>query len=116
MPPNWLFVWSIWFGFYRSIMPNPTLPLSPHVRELAQTEEADDLDALRVFIYKNINYYLSNNLEHLMQIFYRLDLAEEKVRAVFFDETIKDVAEALTNLVLEREKRRREIWEKYSDM
>lgn len=48
-----------------------------------------------------VNYLLEKDFERLLQAMYRIDVSEEKFKAVFAQDG--DIAEAITQLVFDRE-------------
>jgi hypothetical protein len=65
---------------------------------------------LRAQIARVIARMLDRDMQGLFTMFYRLDIAEAKVRQVFDESQTPDVPEALTTLVVDREIARQRSW------
>lgn len=72
----------------------------------------EDESALRQWLTRIINYLLEKDFERLLQAMYRIDVPEEKFKAVFAQDG--NIAEAITKLVLERELEKVAIRKRYS--
>lgn len=75
--------------------------------------EVSEKEVLQSLI-KAIQYYLDNSFERLLQIMYRLDINEEKFTNVLTNSETEKIAKDIAILVLEREKERWFIRQKYS--
>lgn len=49
-----------------------------------------------------INHLLDHDMEKLLQGLYRIDINENKLKAILHDEAPEHIAESLTRLILER--------------
>lgn len=67
--------------------------------------------ALYQWLIKIINYLLEKDFERLLQAMYRIDVSEEKFKAIFVQDG--NIAEAIANLVLERELKKVAIRKRY---
>lgn len=72
-----------------------------------------DLEKLELILSEQIQWLLENRIEKLMQIFYRMDLNENKVRLIL-DNPSSQTALELARLVIDREMKRAETRIKYS--
>ncbi|HSZ24547.1 MAG TPA: hypothetical protein VK766_02455 [Cytophagaceae bacterium] len=70
---------------------------------------------LKEKISKKVEELLMHNTAYLYQILYRIDVREEKVKNVFIDSPLVNVAaERITNLIIERQKEKIQWREMYS--
>jgi hypothetical protein len=67
------------------------------------TSENTDLHELVAKLSIVIREMLDTDFERLLQIFYRVDLSEKKVREAIFDHKYADAATRLAELIVERE-------------
>lgn len=63
---------------------------------------------------ETVAWMLEKDLQRFWQILYRLDVDEEKVRKILFHPETENVALAIAQLILERERKRLETRKKYS--
>ena len=81
------------------------------MQSLARQLGIDRTDGdLRAHICAVIARMLDRDMQGLFTMFYRLDIAESKVRQIFNQLPPPQVPEALTDLVVEREVARRRSW------
>jgi len=66
--------------------------------------EFPDEDVLRDFLRKQIGYLMDKEFNKLINIFYRLDIDEKKVKEVLTLASPESIVDELVSLVLEREK------------
>ncbi|MBZ0202563.1 MAG: hypothetical protein IT281_02050 [Ignavibacteria bacterium] len=66
-------------------------------RDILTLEDVKKVLADRIF------YLLENNVEHLVQIIYRIDLNQEKVDNIFANESKEDIASLLSDAIIERQ-------------
>ena len=67
------------------------------------TTEADRLQALRRVLIQRIEELITKDTEKLMWILYRIDVSEAKVRAALTTNSSLNYAEALADLIIERQ-------------
>ena len=79
----------------------------------AGEDEFPEIEQLELFLAEQIQWLLENRIEKLMQIFYRLDINERKVREILENPSDKTSLN-LAKLVIEREIKRAETRIKYS--
>ncbi|MFN4082489.1 MAG: hypothetical protein ACK4K9_02555 [Bacteroidia bacterium] len=77
------------------------------IREF-ETEAALKNELTNVLIY-----LLLNNMERLWAILYRIDVNEQKVKGLFDLQNPKDIAPALADLIIERQKQKIESRKNY---
>ncbi len=75
-------------------------------------EVIDNKSALFQWLTRIITYLLEKDFERLLQAMYRIDVSEDKFKAVFSKD--ENIAEAITKLVLERELEKVAIRKKYN--
>ncbi len=63
----------------------------------------DAIEQLRIWLANSLAIMLTENLEGLLQILYRLDIAEEKAQVALCNMTKDPPALALADLIIERE-------------
>ena len=85
------------------------------IQELTGISHPEDGNDEKVFILlcEAINGLLASSDERLMQVLYRLDVPENKVRQVFKEALPENWPADLARLILEREKERLYWREKY---
>ncbi len=66
-------------------------------------EQAKSTDELKGNLTACIVYLLLNEMEKLLHILYRIDVNENKVKAVFAQQNPAAIAPALAELIIERE-------------
>lgn len=64
-------------------------------------KDIDSLEELKTALRKVISYLLDKEFERLLQIMYRIDVPEEKFNHAFQEKG--NIAEKITDLVIERE-------------
>ena len=62
-----------------------------------------DLEAVKSYLTKVISYLLDKDMNRLLNIFYRIDLREDKVRTILTQAPVETIAAQLAELVIERE-------------
>ncbi|WP_187263240.1 hypothetical protein [Pontibacter beigongshangensis] len=65
--------------------------------------EASTLDDLQRQTARAVSYLLRHNLSRLLQILYRIDVDEQKVRMVMACQTTDEVADNMAHLIIKRE-------------
>jgi hypothetical protein len=63
----------------------------------------DDLEAFRQALIIRIQRLIDDNLERLMHILYRVDVAEEAAQRIFRDSPVAAIAPALADLIIDRQ-------------
>lgn len=66
--------------------------------------EFPDEDILRDFLRKQVSYLMDKEFNKLINIFYKLDIDEKKVKEVLALATPETIVDELVSLVIEREK------------
>jgi hypothetical protein len=69
-------------------------------------KSCNDEDELRTKLSIAISYLLNHDMERLLNIFYRLDLSETKVKEVIINSSPEKISLELSDLVMEREKQK----------
>lgn len=77
------------------------------------TEEFSEEKALAV-LTKAISQLMDRNLERLLQVCYRVDLAENKLKQILHESAPDQVAADLAKALWDRQKQKVEIRRKYS--
>jgi hypothetical protein len=78
--------------------------------------QALSLDALQQALQERLVDYLLNDLEGLLQLLYRIDVDEKKVKQVFSGNQPKEIAPQLAVLILQRMMQKAETRLKYKDL
>jgi hypothetical protein len=65
--------------------------------------KASTLDGLHMQTAAAVCHLLRNNLSKLLQILYRIDVDEQKVRKVMASQTTAEVADNMAHLIIKRE-------------
>ena len=78
-----------------------------------KVEEFDEEQAISV-LSKIIAYMLDREFERLLQICYRIDLGEEKLKKILHESEPDQVAGDLANALWTRQKKKVEIRQRYS--
>jgi len=63
----------------------------------------DSVDAFKNKLTNIIRYLLDKDFERLLRAMYRIDINEEKLKAVLASESPEDVAPNITELIIQRE-------------
>ena len=74
---------------------------------------ASNLDQLKEWLTSEIIKLLMHDMEKLLNILYRIDVNEKKVKEAFAQKNPKNIAPALAELMVEREFRKAETRLKY---
>ena len=69
---------------------------------LSIPKEPRDYDAILGPLVIRVQYLLENNMETLMNVLYRIDVDENKVKAAFRLGSPRTIADALGRLILDR--------------
>lgn len=78
--------------------------------------QALSLDALQQALQERLVDYLLNDMEGLLQLLYRIDVDEKKVKQVFAGNQPKEIAPQLAVLILQRMMQKAETRLKYKDL
>ncbi|MCS5491421.1 hypothetical protein [Algoriphagus limi] len=73
----------------------------------------DEEQAVKI-IAKAVGELLDRDLEKLLQICYRIDLSEQRLKEILHESAPDLVAEDLARALWERQKQKAEIWKRYS--
>lgn len=73
----------------------------------------DEEQAVKI-IAKAVGELLDRDLEKLLQICYRIDLSEKRLKEILHESAPDQVAEDLARALWERQKQKAEIWKRYS--
>jgi|GEM_PF-1308259 len=89
--------------------------LQSWIRDLVAQPGENQEAQLLVYLEKQIEYLLETRPQLLAQVLYRIDVDEEKSKAIF-QKSPQEWASGLAKLILEREKLRLALWNKYSGL
>jgi hypothetical protein len=78
--------------------------------------QALSLDALQQALQERLVDYLLNDMEGLLQLLYRIDVDEKKVKQVFAGNQPKEIAPQLAALIIQRILQKAETRLKYRDL
>ncbi|NVJ85013.1 MAG: hypothetical protein HWE15_01845 [Algoriphagus sp.] len=82
--------------------------------DLPELPEQFDEDRAVKIIAKAVGELLNRDLEKLLQICYRIDLSEQRLKEILHESAPDQVAEDLAKALWERQKQKAEIWKRYS--
>lgn len=82
--------------------------------ELPEVNEGFDEQKALFIIEKAISILLDRNFERLLQICYRIDLKEEKLRKILHEAAPDEISGELAKALWERQKMKIEIRRRYS--
>ncbi len=71
--------------------------------EVITSEEFDNLSQLKKFLTKKIIELMDTNYEKLINILYRIDINEEKLKNLFASNNREFIPEKLAELIIERQ-------------
>ncbi len=74
----------------------------------------DSMDKLRIELNKVVSYLLDKDFNRLLNVLYRIDVSEAKVKLILGKEKPEHLSETLTDLIIERELKKIETRKKYS--
>ncbi len=77
--------------------------------------KASNLEQLKEWLTSEIIKLMMNDMEKLLNILYRIDVNEKKVKEVFAQHNPKLIAPSLAELIIEREMGKAETRIKYRD-
>lgn len=83
------------------------------IQKYAEIEHADSYEKLREALTSIVTYLLLHDMEKLLNILYRIDVNEPKVKAAFAQNDPKLIAPEIARLILEREIQKAESRKKY---
>lgn len=83
--------------------------------ELELTTESISKEELLNIIRKTVQHYLDNDLNHLLNILYRIDVNEAIVKTILSTASPENIADALAEEILNRELKKAEYRLKYNN-
>ena len=66
----------------------------------------NSFEAFRKFIIKKINAWINDDFEHLLNLLYRIDVHEEKIRQLLKTHPEENAAEIIADLIIERQRQK----------
>ena len=78
-------------------------------------EKTLTMEAVRLFLIKQISYLLENNIDLLMSALYRIDVYEQKVKKAFSTASPHQLPEVLADMVIERQIQKIRIRQSYRE-
>lgn len=66
----------------------------------------EDEAALKKWLSNEINELITHDFEKLLSILYRIDVSEQRVRAMLIQETESNAGDIIADLLIEREKQK----------
>ncbi len=79
----------------------------------AETKVADEDSLFRLFV-PIVSRMLDREFERLLQVCYRIDIGEEKLKKILHESPPENMAEELTRAMIDRQVQKIEIRKKYS--
>jgi hypothetical protein len=79
-----------------------------------EIEEDISAESLRLKMIHAFTYLLDNDISRMMNILYRADVDEEKLKSLLISTSELPSAEVIADAYIERQKQKVETWKKYS--
>ncbi len=70
---------------------------------LDESNESEDMDSLQEHVKEVVHQLLDTNFEHLLQVLYRIDVSEEKVKRILNISDPERISSELADLIIRRE-------------
>ena len=77
-------------------------------------DDISKIDELKFALKKIVSYLLDSDMSRLLLALYRIDVSEIKVKQVLAEAEPSEIAESITNLIIDRELQKVETRLKYS--
>ncbi|WP_370089451.1 hypothetical protein [Ekhidna sp.] len=74
--------------------------------ELEFGQEENDFDRLEDFLTKQVNYLLDHDLNKLLNVLYRIDIPENRVKSLLQNSKQGEIARNMAKAIIEREKQK----------
>lgn len=87
--------------------------LSEKIIQLSGSPESESINSLREKLIPLINQLINENFEALVQLLYRIDVSEKKIRIYLQEKPNEDSAKVLADLIIERQIEKAESRRKY---
>lgn len=97
-------------------LPEETFALITKDFELPEIKEEFSEEKAIQILAKAISQLMDRNLERLLQVCYRIDLAENKLKQILHESEPDQVAADLARALWERQKQKVEIRRRYSEI
>jgi hypothetical protein len=97
-------------------LPEETFSLITKDIQLPEIKEEFSEEKALAVLTKAISQLMDRNLERLLQVCYRIDLAENRLKQILHESEPDQVAADLANALWERQKQKVEIRRKYSGL
>jgi len=97
-------------------LPEETFALITKDFELPEIKEEFSEEKAILILAKAISQLMDRNLERLLQVCYRIDLAENKLKQILHESEPDQVAADLARALWERQKQKVEIRRRYSEI
>ncbi|MGN6803952.1 MAG: hypothetical protein ACTHJN_18785 [Ginsengibacter sp.] len=89
--------------------------LSDKIVELSLSPNSENLDSLRENLIPLINQLINENFDALVQLLYRIDVSEKKIRNYLLEKPNENSAKVLADLIIERQLQKAETRIKYKN-
>ncbi|MEO6583506.1 MAG: hypothetical protein ABIO05_04240 [Ferruginibacter sp.] len=83
------------------------------LQNLFDLKAVSDIDQLSMLLFKKINHLIVNDFDKLIQILYRIDVSEAKLKNMLIENATEDAAKIITQLIIERQKEKIESRNRY---
>lgn len=94
--------------------PQNPLAITEKIIEITNSIQTVSFDKARQQLIFLINELINKDFHSLVQLLYRIDVSEEKIRT-FLDQNIeRDSANILADLIIERQLQKVESWQRFS--
>jgi hypothetical protein len=95
-------------------MNNDSKALSLIIAKDFELEESITEAELRLKMVQAFTYLLDNDISRMMNILYRADVDEEKLKSLLISVSELPSAEVIADAYIQRQKQKVETWKKYS--
>jgi hypothetical protein len=95
-------------------MDSNSIALSLIIAKDFELEENMSEESLRVKMIHAFTYLLDNDISRMMNILYRADVDEEKLKSLLISASELPSAEVIADAYIQRQKQKIETWKKYS--
>jgi|SRR5690242_2100964 len=89
--------------------------LSEKIIQLSGYPESESINSMRAKLIPQINQLINENFEALVQLLYRIDVSEKKIRNYLQEKPNEDSAKVLADLIIERQLQKAESRRKYKN-
>jgi len=105
-----------WWNFVRilEMSSNDTQALSSIIAKDFELEPGITEESLRLKMVHAFSYLLDHDISRMMNILYRADVDEDKLKSLLINSAQLPSAEIIADAYIERQKQKVETWKRYS--